>query len=425
MAGERYRQYGITQQYGNPDRAYSKGYNRGVDYGLPEGTPIEADYAGQVIDVGYHSQWGRYVKVRDRNGYTQQYSHLSEVSTQVGDTIAEGDVIGLSGSTGLATGPHLDYMILDTDGNDISPDSYPKGAEDEERDFLNPPGPTTPPTTPKTPTTAPTTNKLPDPEEEGQVIEWPLASGRIQRYQAESEIGVGADGKLISKLRWKPIGAPYRDDASGPAFSGTKEGIQFKAQLDKEADAALAAINKQLAQLKADAEMERDKLKDAFDRDDLAEKTRASKALEAINIARLELDKAKQIWTERSTARSQGLEEHRNRIQEAGVTGFYRPREATPMPRVGQQFPIPGAAATLHREQATMAPTPGVGQPAATKAPLDGNSTLADMAEQYKAPQTGPAAQGQAALSPTAQPNEQPINAHERQIKKRVTETFG
>ncbi len=130
-------QVGVSQRYGNPDARYSKGYNQGEDYPFAEGTPIPFEYSGRVIDVGNHPQWGTYVTVRDDNGYSQQYSHLSEVNVSVGDRVEEGQTGIKSGSTGWVTGPHLDYTVRDPDGNDIDPQSY-EGEDDDDMQQIIP-----------------------------------------------------------------------------------------------------------------------------------------------------------------------------------------------------------------------------------------------------------------------------------------------
>lgn len=119
-----YKKYGVTQPWGNPDPKYAKGYNRGTDFGMFEGTPVHPEYEGDVIRAGENGNWGLSVQVRDKNGYIQQYSHLSDIHVSVGDHVTPADTVGPSGSTGMVTGPHLDYMVLDPQGNDIDPESY-------------------------------------------------------------------------------------------------------------------------------------------------------------------------------------------------------------------------------------------------------------------------------------------------------------
>lgn len=85
----------------------------GVDYGAPTGTPVRVTARGTVVSAGWSRGGGRMVKVRHANGYLTAYLHLSGFARGVrsGARVAQGEVIGYVGSTGLATGPHLDYRV--------------------------------------------------------------------------------------------------------------------------------------------------------------------------------------------------------------------------------------------------------------------------------------------------------------------------
>jgi murein DD-endopeptidase MepM/ murein hydrolase activator NlpD len=85
----------------------------GVDYAAPTGTPVSAVGDGTVAEAGYRGQNGRQVVIRHPNGYVTYYGHLSRIAKGVrgGAKVKQGQVIGYVGSTGLATGPHLDYRI--------------------------------------------------------------------------------------------------------------------------------------------------------------------------------------------------------------------------------------------------------------------------------------------------------------------------
>lgn len=85
----------------------------GVDYGAPIGTPARATAKGTVISAGWDGGGGKTVKIRHPNSYLTAYLHLSRFAKGVrsGRRVNQGDVIGYVGSTGLATGPHLDYRI--------------------------------------------------------------------------------------------------------------------------------------------------------------------------------------------------------------------------------------------------------------------------------------------------------------------------
>lgn len=85
----------------------------GVDYGAPTGTPVRATARGTVTSAGWSGGGGNTVKIRHANGYLTAYLHLSRFAPGVtrGARIAQGDVIGYVGSTGLSTAPHLDYRV--------------------------------------------------------------------------------------------------------------------------------------------------------------------------------------------------------------------------------------------------------------------------------------------------------------------------
>jgi murein DD-endopeptidase MepM/ murein hydrolase activator NlpD len=94
----------------------------GVDYGAPVGTAARTTARGTVIFAGWSGGGGNTVKIRHANGYVTAYLHLSRFARGVtpGARVAQGDVVGYVGSTGLATGPHLDYRVQ-KDGRWIDP----------------------------------------------------------------------------------------------------------------------------------------------------------------------------------------------------------------------------------------------------------------------------------------------------------------
>jgi len=83
----------------------------GVDYGAPVGTPVHATADGVVISAGWNGPSGRMVHLRHKNSYETLYLHLSQIFVKEGDRVEGGETIGLVGSSGESTGPHLDYRI--------------------------------------------------------------------------------------------------------------------------------------------------------------------------------------------------------------------------------------------------------------------------------------------------------------------------
>lgn len=85
----------------------------GVDYAAPTGTPVSAVGGGTVLFAGYKGETGKMVRIRHNRGFETYYGHLSSISKRIkeGTKVSQGDIIGYVGSTGLSTGPHLDYRI--------------------------------------------------------------------------------------------------------------------------------------------------------------------------------------------------------------------------------------------------------------------------------------------------------------------------
>jgi len=83
----------------------------GVDYGAPEGTPVHATADGVVLSAGPNGPAGNMIHLRHKNSYETMYLHLSRIFVGPGDRVEAGKVIGLVGTTGESTGPHLDYRI--------------------------------------------------------------------------------------------------------------------------------------------------------------------------------------------------------------------------------------------------------------------------------------------------------------------------
>jgi murein DD-endopeptidase MepM/ murein hydrolase activator NlpD len=83
----------------------------GVDYRAPTGAPVIAVAGGVVVRAGLNGGAGRMVHLRHANGFETEYLHLSSTTVRAGTRVHQGDLIGRVGSTGLATGPHLDYRV--------------------------------------------------------------------------------------------------------------------------------------------------------------------------------------------------------------------------------------------------------------------------------------------------------------------------
>lgn len=106
--------------------AWSSGYHTGIDFEVPTGTSIHAIGPGKVVAAGPGGAYGNQVVIRHSDGMYSQYAHMSKVRVSVGDSVSGGQIIGLSGSTGNSSGPHLHFEIRTGPdyGTDISPLPY-------------------------------------------------------------------------------------------------------------------------------------------------------------------------------------------------------------------------------------------------------------------------------------------------------------
>ena len=104
----------ITSRYTksrfHPVQKRWKSHN-GTDYAAPSGTPIMTTASGVVERTGYTAGNGNYVKVKHNGTYSTQYLHMSKILVRKGQYVDQGQTIGLVGSTGLATGPHVCYRF--------------------------------------------------------------------------------------------------------------------------------------------------------------------------------------------------------------------------------------------------------------------------------------------------------------------------
>ncbi|MCB9808818.1 M23 family metallopeptidase [Candidatus Nomurabacteria bacterium] len=113
----------ITSGYG----MRSMGMHRGIDFGVPVGTPIHAAGSGYVKKAagsGYNGGFGKMV-VLGHGDYDTLYAHMSRVAVTAGQYVEKGQVIGYSGNTGRSTGPHL-HLEVRVGGKPVNPTPYLK-----------------------------------------------------------------------------------------------------------------------------------------------------------------------------------------------------------------------------------------------------------------------------------------------------------
>lgn len=113
----------ITQYFGNTPFSqahaslYSGNGHDGLDIAAPIGTPIHSALSGVILATGNTDairgcySFGKWVMIKHGNGLNTMYAHLSQISVIAGQQVSTGDVIGFSGETGYATGPHLHFGV--------------------------------------------------------------------------------------------------------------------------------------------------------------------------------------------------------------------------------------------------------------------------------------------------------------------------
>ena len=112
----------ITSRYGkrrHPVLGYTR-MHRGVDYGVPTGTPIWSVGDAKVLRAGVNGGYGKFIELKHANGWVSRYAHLSRIDVKRGQKVKQKDIIGAVGSTGMSTGPHLHYELL-RNGSHVNP----------------------------------------------------------------------------------------------------------------------------------------------------------------------------------------------------------------------------------------------------------------------------------------------------------------
>lgn len=114
----------VTSEFGWRNCPYhGRELHSGLDMSAATGTPIRAALSGTVTKSCRTNSYGNYTVIDHGNGMTTAYAHQSERLVKVGDTVTVGQVIGLVGSTGNSTGPHL-HLEVRVNGSLVNPRSY-------------------------------------------------------------------------------------------------------------------------------------------------------------------------------------------------------------------------------------------------------------------------------------------------------------
>ncbi|GHJ46049.1 hypothetical protein Cs7R123_33910 [Catellatospora sp. TT07R-123] len=96
--------------------------HKGIDFAMPENTPIRAVGPGTVFAAGWvYSGYGISVVVDHGNGYFTHYAHMNRTVVQEGQQVKAGDILGYEGSTGDSTGPHLHFEVHQGMWNQVNP----------------------------------------------------------------------------------------------------------------------------------------------------------------------------------------------------------------------------------------------------------------------------------------------------------------
>ncbi|MBR4179873.1 MAG: M23 family metallopeptidase [Treponema sp.] len=115
--------YGDRREYVYTNGKKSQDMHNGNDYGVPEGTEVRACADGRVVMAENRISTGWSIVIEHLPGLYSLYYHLSKMDVKEGDMVKQGDLIGKSGSTGLATGPHLHWEMR-LNGSAVRPEFF-------------------------------------------------------------------------------------------------------------------------------------------------------------------------------------------------------------------------------------------------------------------------------------------------------------
>jgi murein DD-endopeptidase MepM/ murein hydrolase activator NlpD len=101
----------LSSGFGVRFRGVRPDVHHGVDLDVPTGTPVGAMAGGRVRFTGVMSGFGNVVWIDHAAGMLSIYAHLSEIGVTEGQSVAPGDIVGLSGASGAVTAPHLHFEV--------------------------------------------------------------------------------------------------------------------------------------------------------------------------------------------------------------------------------------------------------------------------------------------------------------------------
>ncbi|MFF3322852.1 M23 family metallopeptidase [Streptomyces sp. NPDC002889] len=116
----------VSTAYQAGGAQWSSGSHTGIDFHAASGTSVVAVGSGTVVEAGWAGAYGNNIVIRMNDGTYTQYGHLSSIGVSAGQRVTPGQQIGLSGSTGNSSGPHLHFEARTTPdyGSDINPLAY-------------------------------------------------------------------------------------------------------------------------------------------------------------------------------------------------------------------------------------------------------------------------------------------------------------
>lgn len=103
----------ISSHFGQRQHPISKQlrFHNGLDFATPIGTPVKASDGGRIIFAQRKGGYGNLIEIDHGNGFQTRYAHLDDFKVEVGDRVAQQEIIGFSGNTGYSTGPHLHFEV--------------------------------------------------------------------------------------------------------------------------------------------------------------------------------------------------------------------------------------------------------------------------------------------------------------------------
>jgi murein DD-endopeptidase MepM/ murein hydrolase activator NlpD len=122
-------QYQIASGFGTRSDPINgrRAMHTGLDFNAPVKTPVLSTAPGRVVFADWHGEYGRLVEIDHGFGIRTRYAHLAEISVKKDEEVPNRAKVGLLGSSGRSTGPHLHYEVL-VDGRPLNPKKFLEAA---------------------------------------------------------------------------------------------------------------------------------------------------------------------------------------------------------------------------------------------------------------------------------------------------------